>query len=367
MTSEIKHIDLKKEEIKKEVSTFGDSFLFLSSEIIYIEDHFYPEMNNFIISNFDMISSFFSKNDKVFNYIPFLTDDFNSLISYNFPHISKKSLDEYKASIGIQEIYSFLYQNSEKVSEKNAYCGFVECGFIRIENPSFTFYSFLGKSENILFWNTFNDFFAKKHAILKDDGPLLTYPRSNRFDYDNEIEPGHFADENFSEYAINVISEIKDRISYLSNLGLSHIALQRILGLDSNIKLSRIVITRKYRIFLPDYNNMEIKMRPLPKAVYILFLNHPQGICFKDLPDYRNELSEIYKKISKRENSEKNFQSIEDLTNPYKNSINEKCSRIREAFLSKFNSEIAKYYYITGERSTPKKILIDRSFVYLED
>jgi hypothetical protein len=39
---------------------------------------------------------------------------------------------------------------------------------------------------------------------------------------------------------------------------------------------------------------MEIKMEPLTKAVYLLFLNHPEGILFKHLPDYRQELANIY-------------------------------------------------------------------------
>ena len=33
------------------------------------------------------------------------------------------------------------------------------------------------------------------------------------------------------------------------------------------------------------------------KAVYLLFLNHPEGILFKHLPDYREELTEIYVKL----------------------------------------------------------------------
>ena len=48
---------------------------------------------------------------------------------------------------------------------------------------------------------------------------------------------------------------------------------------------------------LPDYNDMEIKMEPIVKAVYLLFLKHPEGIAFKCLPDYRQELAEIYTKL----------------------------------------------------------------------
>ena len=51
--------------------------------------------------------------------------------------------------------------------------------------------------------------------------------------------------------------------------------------------LSRLLITKDYRLILLDYENIEVKMEPIHKAVYLLFLNHPEGIRFKELPDYR--------------------------------------------------------------------------------
>ena len=38
-----------------------------------------------------------------------------------------------------------------------------------------------------------------------------------------------------------------------------------------------------------------VKLAPLDKALYLLFLRHPEGINFSYLPDYREELMEIYK------------------------------------------------------------------------
>jgi len=135
---------------------------------------------------------------------------------------------------------------------------------------------------------------------------------------------------------------------------------------DDTVKLSRLTITKDYRIFLPDYHNLEITMTPLPKAVYFLFLMHPEGILFKHLPDYRDELMNIYKHISNREMLRDMEKSIDDVTNPTKNAINEKCSRIREAFIRHFDESVAKNYFITGFRSEPKKIALDRQLVTWE-
>ena len=130
--------------------------------------------------------------------------------------------------------------------------------------------------------------------------------------------------------------------------------------------LSRLVITKDNRIVLPDYQNMEIKMEPIVKAVYLLFLKHPEGIAFKCLPDYREELAEIYNKLRPMGLSDRALQSIEDVTNPLLNSINEKCARIRGAFLGEFDDYMAKYYYIEGKRGEAKKITLPRDLVVWE-
>ena len=136
--------------------------------------------------------------------------------------------------------------------------------------------------------------------------------------------------------------------------------------LHQNDKLSKLVITKKHEIILPDYNNMVIKMEPLVKAIFFLFLKHPEGIIFKHLPDYRQELIDIYKNLRPLGMSDRALQSIEDVTNPFLNSINEKCARIRAAFINKFDEHLAKNYFITGERGEAKKISLPRELVVWE-
>lgn len=105
----------------------------------------------------------------------------------------------------------------------------------------------------------------------------------------------------------------------------------------------------------------------LPKAVFLLYLKHPEGIRFCDLPDYREELYHIYASFSGRDDANDIRASIDDVTNPLSNSINEKCSRIRHAFLSKFEEKLARNYYITGDRGTAKKIILPRELVTWEE
>ena len=91
-----------------------------------------------------------------------------------------------------------------------------------------------------------------------------------------------------------------------------------------------------------------------------------EKIIFKDLPSYRNELAEIYGKLRPGGLTERALQSIEDVTNPLLNSINEKCARIRGAFVGQFDDHMARHYYIDGRRGEAKKISLPRELVVWE-
>ena len=179
-----------------------------------------------------------------------------------------------------------------------------------------------------------------------------------------------YADELFSwvnydpEVAI-LVKEVREKVEALRERGMAEKLIRKIIQIEP--KLSRLVITKDMRIMLPDYNNMEIVMEPINKAVFLLFLKHPEGIVFKCLPDYRKELAEIYQMIKPLGLNDRAIQSIEDVTNPCLNSINEKCARIRGAFISQFDENLAQHYYISGYRGEAKKIDLPRELVVWED
>ena len=113
-------------------------------------------------------------------------------------------------------------------------------------------------------------------------------------------------------------------------------------------KLSRLLITKDYRFFLVDMGNREVELQPVHKAVYLLFLAHPEGIEFKRLGDYREELTRYYMATAKMLDKEKIIEGVEHLVNPLDNAINEKCSRIKKAFMEMMDEYMASYYIISG-------------------
>lgn len=112
-------------------------------------------------------------------------------------------------------------------------------------------------------------------------------------------------------------------------------------------KLSRLIITDDYRFILADYQK-EIELQPVHKAVYLLFLAHPEGIEFKRLADYREELTKYYTATAKGLDSDKIMEGVDHLVNPLDNAINEKCSRIKKTILSMMDEYTASYYIISS-------------------
>ena len=113
-------------------------------------------------------------------------------------------------------------------------------------------------------------------------------------------------------------------------------------------KLSRLLITKDYRFILEDYNRQEVELQPVHKAVYLLFLAHPEGIEFKRLSDYRAEITRYYMATAKLMDKDKIIEGVDHLVNPLDNAINEKCSRIKKVFLDMMDEYTASYYIISS-------------------
>lgn len=113
-------------------------------------------------------------------------------------------------------------------------------------------------------------------------------------------------------------------------------------------RLSRLCITDDYRFLLLDYGNRELELQPVHKAVYLLFLAHPEGIEFKHLGNYRDELQNYYMATAKLLDKEKIKEGVDHLVNPLDNAINEKCSRIKKVFLDIMDEYSASYYIISS-------------------
>ena len=171
------------------------------------------------------------------------------------------------------------------------------------------------------------------------------------------------SEESFDAEMQNALKEAEEMIK---GLLLKGCPTELILSwLNQNVKLSKLRITKQYKILLVDYDK-EIKMGPLPKTVFLFFLRHPEGVMFSHLQDYKQELREIYGRVCTNDDLEKMEQSISRLTDPFDNSICEKCAAVKKAFVMNVSDTVAKNYYINGSQGEKKSISLDRNLVEWE-
>lgn len=163
-----------------------------------------------------------------------------------------------------------------------------------------------------------------------------------------------------AEELLEIVRQTSQR---LRELGVSDETIRKYCCSGNPNQPERIHITEWYSILLPDRGNVEIKMRPLAKTLFILFLRHPEGITFKDLSDYRKEIYEIYGCVSSRTDMEAMSKSLERLMNPCDNAVNINRSRVSEALGRYFERSRLGQYVIAGQAGEPKNIALDRSYV----
>lgn len=332
-------------------------------QIVYVEDEYNEAINTYIREHFDLINDLFQDKQKPYTFI-YLPQEVKSsyekqsILKYFFPLIEDEAKDKLlalwdkmtttqfsqiiftAANIPLTELRPGLLRVKERTSWENS-------------NPKLTFVPFEENTDEYI-----SSFFV--NLFMQRGGEAAAY-----FTQLEGTTPD-YADRCFDEEMQKIADDVKQKIEHLKQEGyfelllntLGENLLDEIKQSQLNPPLSEIVVTKDFEIVLPGYNNTVIKMSPLPKAVYLLFLRHPGGIRFKELPEYREELFEIYKSISPRESLKKMKESIELVTDPTRNAINEKCSRIREAFLVHFDDHIARNYYVTGERGEVKKVIL---------
>ena len=158
-----------------------------------------------------------------------------------------------------------------------------------------------------------------------------------------------------------LLDEVKERVRKLKAYGVDNVEI--VAAMNEEELFPQVIVTEDFKVVLAYGSDVEVKMEPLVKAVYLLFLLHPEGIVLKYLPDYRKELMQLYLQMKPYGMTDRVLQSIEDVTNPTLNSINEKCARIRRLFSEILPKSVARYYSISGNRGEAKKVELVRANV----
>lgn len=347
-------------------------------QIIYVENEYDEEINHFIFDHHENICNYFKLFGYEFCYLPLMAENFSKDTHWYYnPDVGDVLRCQ---SVGSSFLLNYMprpqnrhnippsliyyKENIEVKPDEDIALRGITIGDIRFRDSEFA--DILSDiiedcSQN---WDSEIRFCYEAKPSNESYSISRSEPKEETY-ICCSIDPIPHLEEQFDEETQNLVKEVADKIKKLKQKGISAYVLESLLR-NPNDKLSRMVITADYRIILPDYNDMEIVMTPLVKAVYILFLRHEDGIPFKHLSDYHDELLQIYTNVRGGWLTSEMKKSVIYATSPFNNSINEKCARIREAFVSQFDEHLAKHYFVTGKRGEPKKIALSRDLVKWE-
>lgn len=343
-------------------------------EVFYIENEYDEDANRYVRENIEYIRERLAEKGYSFVYLPELKvgrDIMLSSIQYHNPQGCDVADDEVKDSDGLPSNFLLNYMLHPE-NRKNIKTGFAWYGkYWEIKGCEkrwyqFDYISFVGKE-------ALDNPKALFEEILCEIGETRSFKRG--YYSIHEPEEDESADQYFDDEMKKVLEEVRAKLDAIRLKGISEAVIAKYV--QPRPVLSHIRITKDFHIFLDDYGGIEIKMEPLVKAVYILFLRHEDGIAFKDLVDYQVELELIYRAIKNKCNdiddklADKQFtpiisENIRKLTNPFDNSINEKCTRIKESFISHFHESTARFYYVQGGRTRNKVIEIPQDLIIWE-
>ena len=132
--------------------------------------------------------------------------------------------------------------------------------------------------------------------------------------------------------------------------------------------LSSIHVNGDMRIFLPEYNEIELRLTPLPRTLYLLFLLHPEGIVLKDIGRYRRQLGEIYSMVMPGRDERVADAVLDGLTVPGSDSLRQKLSQIKSG-VNRYvtNGRLAATYCVSGERGKAYRIELPAERIHLPE
>ena len=149
-------------------------------------------------------------------------------------------------------------------------------------------------------------------------------------------------------------------------LMLIHAAHQRLKELDGPEKLAPVdlYIDKRYSIRMGSENGLELPLRPMVKALFILFLKHPEGILLKRRGDYQGELEKIYGILAPAVSKDTLHRRIERLLDLESNAFSENTSALNARLDALFADGAADAYKIQGRNGYPRKISLNPLLVH---
>ena len=378
-------------------------------QIIYVENQYDERINTIIKEKYDWLKYQFKLANLDFVYLPmfFNDEETKEKVLYYAPYLTSDIIEKAELRSSYLLGYMSHIENKDKISPSLLFAPKKEDGEWIFQGQTIDFDN---NSNNIIKW------FEEAVADIEEDLSYDMTSDNRRYDEDIEEFKPAIAEEcpaESGQVEYSSTPDIQNRIKqYAKSFSRKVVEEERATGiapstlddiLDEDVRetleelerkierlrllgipldvivdfvaryetISRLLITDDLRIFLPDYNNIEVKMPALYKAVYLLFIYHKkEGIVLQQMENYHSELEKLYCKTKKVERlTPRQLESINKLESSWNDdgSIYVVLSRIKKLFVNAIDEHLAKHYYIEGKPGHAYNIALNPDLIIWED
>ena len=145
------------------------------------------------------------------------------------------------------------------------------------------------------------------------------------------------------EDAASIVAQIKTLLRQLRTKGATE---KEIDSLLADQQLGRGYINTQGKLVLPDEGGVQIKLTPMERTLYILFLRYPDGINADELWRYWDELCKIYGSQMIYDDKDLIEDAVEGICDEEKVTWYTNVSRIKKKVSDKLGKRAAEQYII---------------------
>ena len=146
------------------------------------------------------------------------------------------------------------------------------------------------------------------------------------------------------EDAASIVAQIKTLLKQLKTKGATDKEIDSLLTEED--KPGRAYIDSRGMLVLPDAGGVQIKLTPMERTLYILFLRYPDGINADELWRYWDELCDIYGSQTVYDNIDLIEDAVEGICDEEKVTWYTNVSRIKKKISDKIGKRAAEQYII---------------------
>lgn len=146
------------------------------------------------------------------------------------------------------------------------------------------------------------------------------------------------------EDAASIVAQIKTLLRQLRTKGATDKEIDTLLAEDD--KPGRAYVDSTGLLVLPDEGNIKIRLTPMERTLYILFLRYPDGINADELWRYWDELCKIYGSQMVYDDKDLIEDAVEGICDEEKVTWYTNVSRIKRKITDRLGKRMAEQYII---------------------